>query len=166
MTVQCCMCLAKMPSAEASHHHCNETMWRCASCKAEVPEKLSLAHECGKPDEVPLRPECGGEYTHETFADRITELAQEVAVLVDEKNREYAYHDPLACWREFGLQGMFYRFCDKVHRWRSFLAMGGNTAEKWRTTFMDLAGYALCAVAWLESGAEDPNILWEGDDGE
>jgi len=78
--------------------------------------------------------------------------------LVRARNISYAGADPYRCWRKRGLLGLLVRMEDKLNRFETFLEGGGATEEAWREVLRDIAGYALCGLAWVGSG-EDPAVL-------
>jgi len=93
-----------------------------------------------------------------TFDRCLSAELLELAELVRARNRSYAGADPYRCWRKRGLLGLLVRLEDKLNRFETFLEGGGATAEAWREVLQDIAGYALCGLAWVASG-EDSAVL-------
>ena len=93
-------------------------------------------------------------------------LSSEVLALIElvrARNVSYAGADPYRCWRKRGLLGLLVRMEDKLNRFETFLEGGGATEEAWREVLRDVAGYALCGLAWVASG-EDPAVLDRADE--
>ena len=95
--------------------------------------------------------------TRDEFQQQFSFAVNRVTKVVCERNREYTSTDALACWRKRGFAGIAVRMEDKMQRLSAFVDHGGATPAAWRELFGDLAGYALCALVWLEAG-DDPMV--------
>jgi hypothetical protein len=97
------------------------------------------------------------------FERTLVAQMQAVSRIVRQRNTSYAGRDALKCWRKRGLAGLLVRVEDKLARFDTFVERGGASEAEWRELLGDIAGYALCGLAWLAHG-DDPNVRDGRDD--